>query len=132
MFSRTYQNLLVLTLLLWGLGHILISESQVIHTTDLERIQSSGELSFITRNTPTTYYIGPQGPTGFEYELASAFAHYLGVTPKVVISDEFSKILAIDSLPAHLNTFGLEVSPLGEHRLKIVEMVDHMIKTCNE
>lgn len=113
MFSRTYQNLFVLTLLLWGLGHILVSESQSIHTTDLERIQSSGELSFITRNTPTTYYIGPQGPTGFEYELASAFAHYLGVTPKVVISDEFSKILpSVSNKTAHLAAAGITVTEL--------------------
>ena len=28
---------------------------------------------------PTTYYIGVDGPTGFEYELAEGFANYLGV-----------------------------------------------------
>ncbi len=118
MTSRTYLNLFVLSLLVMGLGYLLISESQEIQTTDLEHIQKSGELSFITRNTPTTYYIGPQGPTGFEYELASAFAHYLGVTPKVVISDEFSKILpSVSKKSAHLAAAGITVT---ESRQKYV------------
>ena len=33
-----------------------------------------------TRNTPTTYYEGRQGPTGFEYELMHRFADSLGVS----------------------------------------------------
>lgn len=45
----------------------------------LEQIQAKGYLTIITRNGPTTYYEGPFGPTGFEYELASRFAEYLGV-----------------------------------------------------
>ena len=111
MFTRTYQNLIVLSLIIWGLSHVLILESQELHTTDLERIQNSGELSFITRNTPTTYYIGPEGPTGFEYELASAFAHYLGVTPKVVISDEFANILpSVSKKTADLAAAGITVT----------------------
>nr|WP_240721775.1 membrane-bound lytic murein transglycosylase MltF [Halomonas marinisediminis] len=37
-------------------------------------------LSVHTRNTPTTYYEGREGPTGFEYELARRFARQLGVS----------------------------------------------------
>lgn len=37
-------------------------------------------LSVHTRNTPTTYYEGRQGPTGFEYELMRRFADHLGVS----------------------------------------------------
>ncbi len=37
-------------------------------------------ISVHTRNTPTTYYEGRQGPTGFEYELMRRFADYLGVS----------------------------------------------------
>ncbi|MDR5860670.1 membrane-bound lytic murein transglycosylase MltF [Halomonas eurihalina] len=37
-------------------------------------------ISVHTRNTPTTYYEGRQGPTGFEYELMRRFADHLNVS----------------------------------------------------
>ena len=111
MFSRTYINLFVLALLVGGLGYVLLQESKQLHTTDLERIQLSGEINIITRNTPTTYYVGPEGPTGFEYELATAFAHHLGVYPNVIVSSEFANILpAISNQSANLAAAGITVT----------------------
>lgn len=55
---------------------------------DLERLQSRGEMVLITRNNAACYYEGPHGPTGFEYELAKAFADYLGVDLSVRIIEE--------------------------------------------
>nr|WP_229333137.1 membrane-bound lytic murein transglycosylase MltF [Halomonas sp. KAO] len=46
----------------------------------LETILARELLSVHTRNTPTTYYEGREGPTGFEYELARRFAGQLGVS----------------------------------------------------
>lgn len=62
-------------------------------TTLLEQVQQSGELVVATRNSPSTYYIGPDGPTGFEYDLARAFADHLGVSLKIVVPDTFNEIL---------------------------------------
>jgi membrane-bound lytic murein transglycosylase F len=45
----------------------------------LEQIRSSGVLKVVTRNSPTAYYLGVEGPEGPEYELASGFAKWLGV-----------------------------------------------------
>jgi membrane-bound lytic murein transglycosylase F len=45
----------------------------------LEIIQSSGQLTVVTRNGPTTYFNDKTGPTGFEYALASRLAEDLGV-----------------------------------------------------
>ena len=119
MFSRIYLNLFILTILATGLGHVLVTESKQVRTTDLERIQLSGELKIITRNTPTTYYIGPQGPTGFEYELSVAFAEHLGVTPKVIVSDEFANILpSIGNRTANVAAAGITVTV---PRLNMVE-----------
>ena len=45
----------------------------------LQRIRARGELRVVTLNAPTSYYLGAQGPQGFEYRLASAFARQLQV-----------------------------------------------------
>lgn len=55
--------------------------------------QRSGELVVLTRNSPTTYYEGPDGPTGFEYDLAHAFAEHLGVGLRMKTVDRFADIL---------------------------------------
>ncbi len=46
----------------------------------LEEVLARDFLSVHTRNTPTTYYEGREGPTGFEYELVRRFADHLGVS----------------------------------------------------
>lgn len=46
----------------------------------LETIRERELLSVHTRNTPTTFYEGREGPTGFEYELMRRFAGRLGVS----------------------------------------------------
>ena len=47
--------------------------------SDLEQIQTSGELHVLTIDGPTTYYEDGRGKNGFEYLLAKAFADSLGV-----------------------------------------------------
>ena len=54
--------------------------------TLLDRIVEQGYLSILSSNGPITYYEGPFGYTGFEYDLAEAFADYLDV--ELVIQDE--------------------------------------------
>jgi membrane-bound lytic murein transglycosylase F len=41
------------------------------------QLATQGELHLVTLNAPTCYYLGPHGPQGFEYRLASAFAQQL-------------------------------------------------------
>jgi membrane-bound lytic murein transglycosylase F len=52
--------------------------------THLERIQARGQVVMLTVNGASTYYLGAEGETGFEYELALEFARYLGVPLQVV------------------------------------------------
>ncbi|MGB7997573.1 MAG: membrane-bound lytic murein transglycosylase MltF [Photobacterium halotolerans] len=47
--------------------------------TELERIRDSGVLRIGTLNNQISYYIGPDGPTGLDYDLAQRFADKLGV-----------------------------------------------------
>ncbi|WP_111413164.1 membrane-bound lytic murein transglycosylase MltF [Billgrantia lactosivorans] len=46
----------------------------------LEAVKQRDFISIHTRNTPTTYYEGRHGPTGFEYELMRRFADFLDVS----------------------------------------------------
>ena len=58
------------------------------HLEPLERIRERGELRLVTRNGPTTYYLGRDGERGIEYELVSAFARELDV--ELVVTQAFT------------------------------------------
>lgn len=47
--------------------------------SELDKIRERGVLRVGTLNNQLSYYIGPQGPTGLEFELAKRFASELGV-----------------------------------------------------
>ncbi len=59
----------------------------------LQRVLQTGKLSVVTRNAATTYYLGAEGPTGPEYELASRFAQELGVQLDLIPMASFSNLL---------------------------------------
>ena len=90
------------------------------HLTRLQRIRERGTLVILTRNAPTTYYIGrddkPEGP---EYELARDFAKSLGVKPKFVVKDSISELLhALAQGKGDLIAAGLTRTPLRERRFR--------------
>lgn len=60
---------------------------------ELERIHARGSLIMLTVNGASTYYIGAQGETGFEYDLAGHFADYLGVPLEVVTLPALADLL---------------------------------------
>lgn len=63
---------------------LLLVGCEVPRQTDsLQSVMQSGVLKVGTRYGLTTYYNGPRGPEGFEYELAKGFADYLGVRLEV-------------------------------------------------
>ena len=62
--------------------------------SQLQQIIDRGELVVLTRNGATTYYEGPHGPSGLEYDLAAGFARFLGVRLKLRIPDTLSEILS--------------------------------------
>ncbi len=52
-----------------------------------EQIQADGTLRVITTNSATTYYLGSEGETGFEYDLARRFARSLGLKLAIITAD---------------------------------------------
>lgn len=70
--------------ILLALAAILVVTSGHHRLTELERIQARGQLVMLTINGATTYYLGPNGDAGFEYDLAQRFAEYVGVPLEVL------------------------------------------------
>ncbi|MEM9103639.1 MAG: membrane-bound lytic murein transglycosylase MltF [Pseudomonadota bacterium] len=78
----------------------------------IAQIKEKGELHIVTRNNPTTYYVGPQGPTGIEYELAQSFANFLNVELVVTVADNNSDILnLVSNQQVDLAAAGLTITP---------------------
>jgi len=60
---------------------------------DLRDVIASGTITVITRNNANCYYIYRGLPMGFEYELARAFAAFLGVSLKVRIAPRWNGMI---------------------------------------
>lgn len=71
----------VLGLVFW------LSARPVNQVDGLERVQETGKIRVVTRNNSNCYYIYRGRPMGFEYELAEAFADYLGVELEIITAD---------------------------------------------
>lgn len=61
--------------------------------TQIEQVQARGTLVMLTLNGASTYFIGPDGETGFEYDLAWNFAATVGVPLEVVPVDAIASLV---------------------------------------
>jgi membrane-bound lytic murein transglycosylase F len=85
----------------------------------LEQVLDSGELRVYTRNSATTYYHGPHGPTGLEYQLAKGFAERLGVRLKLIVEDNPENIYeGLRKGRADLAAAGLTVTDLRRQQVR--------------
>jgi len=97
-----HLTLLLVLLLLSSCGQPL---------TLLDQIKKDGVILVATRNGPTTYFEGPDGPTGFEYDLVSLLAKELNVKVKIITPSNLSDILSLVSQnQVHLAAAGLTVT----------------------
>ncbi len=85
----------------------------------LERIKAKGELIVATRVASTTYFRGPHGFTGLEFDLINLFAAELGVEPRFETPRPFSRILD-DVLTgrAHVGAAGLTITAQRSRALR--------------
>jgi membrane-bound lytic murein transglycosylase F len=87
--------------------------------TKLDAVKHAGELVVLTRNSPTTFYEGPDGPAGFEYDLAHAFAERLGVTLRMKTVDHFRDVLPmVADGQGDFAAAGITVTPLRETEIR--------------
>ncbi|MFQ6006927.1 MAG: membrane-bound lytic murein transglycosylase MltF, partial [Woeseia sp.] len=77
----------------------------------LDQVMGLGELRVVTRNSPTPYYVGPDGPAGPEFDLVRGFAEDLGVTLVINTVDSVSEILPhLLSGKSHMAAAGLSIT----------------------
>jgi membrane-bound lytic murein transglycosylase F len=89
------------------------------HLSLLEQVQRGGVLRVVTRNSPTTFYYGAEGPAGPEYELARGFAEHLGVELDMYTLDSVTQIPEeVLSGRAHLAAAALSRPALKPDRLE--------------
>lgn len=85
--------------------------------SQLEKVLQRGTLTMLTRNGASTYYIGPDGATGPEVELAREFAAYLGVGLEIKAVDSFNKLAGmLESGQGDLIAANLTRTPMREER----------------
>ncbi|MES0362343.1 MAG: membrane-bound lytic murein transglycosylase MltF [Desulfobacteria bacterium] len=85
----------------------------------LERILESGTITVITRNNAHCYYTYRDQDMGFEYDLAKAFADFLGVELKVKVSESWDRLLpSLDKGDGEFVAASMTIIP---SRLKFVD-----------
>lgn len=78
----------------------------------LRDILEGGELVVVSRGSPTTFYLGRDGPTGFEHDLARMLAEDLGVELRLEPAFTLDGVLLqLERGEAHIAAAGLSFTP---------------------
>ena len=78
--------------------------------SNLNRIERTGTLVVATPNSPSTYYLGPYGATGPDYDLATNLARSLGVKLKILeVANGYDALQAVQDGKADIAAPGVAV-----------------------
>lgn len=89
-----------LSFFLFGwLSHMAYEPSKPLKPTLLSKIKASGTLNVVLLNSPSTYYIGADGPQGFEYDLLNSYAEYLGVDLNITMANTVKEAIELSKSP---------------------------------
>jgi membrane-bound lytic murein transglycosylase F len=116
-FQNRFSQRIIALMIATAVGLTLTGCAETPST--LQQVKSQGELVIVTRNGPTTYYEGPFGATGPEYDLANLFAEHLGVTLKVKTATSLNEIIPmIAEREAHFAAAGLTITEERRKRIR--------------
>lgn len=111
MYFGTFTTVLLLLFLLPGKFGLEKPERPDRENGVLESILESGEMVVLTRNAPTTYYFGPDGETGYEHDLVTAYADHLGVDVRFKLRHTVEDVLgALENGEGHFAAAGLTLT----------------------
>lgn len=107
-----YLNWKILIPILLAIPQFLFSHC--MEKDIMKRIKETGELIVLTRNNGHCYYIYQDKKMGFEYDLAKAFADYLGVKLKIRVTEWESLIDEILKGKGDIIAASMTVTPLRQ------------------
>lgn len=95
------------------------TETPVERVVSLKQIRNQGVLKIVTMNSPATFYNLRDQNTGFEYDLASEFAAYLGVRLDVNVAGTYTELIQqVRDHQVDLAAASLTVTPQRETELR--------------
>jgi membrane-bound lytic murein transglycosylase F len=94
-------TLIAICFFLFGwMGHALYENGhKIIKHSTLKKIQKEGVLNVVLLNSPSTYYIGSDGPKGFEHDLLNSYATHLGVKLNITTANTVKEALELSKNP---------------------------------
>jgi membrane-bound lytic murein transglycosylase F len=81
----------------------------------LAKIKKEKKLNVVLLNAPSTYYIGSEGPQGFEYDLLKSYAKHLGVKLNITPAHTVKEALRLSKNPnIYITSASLAKTPSRE------------------
>ena len=121
--DRKLRGISAVLLIVGGLTLLSVENKVSI----LNEIKLTGTLAVATRNSPTTYYEGPEGPRGFEYDLIKRFADELGVELEIIIPHSLDRIISmVSNNEVHFAAAGLTVTDARKQVLRFSSPYQHV------
>ncbi|MDK9693815.1 MAG: membrane-bound lytic murein transglycosylase MltF [Sulfurimonas sp.] len=81
-------------------GHAFYDNGhKIVRDSTLKKIKKEGVLNVVLLNSPSTYYIGSDGPKGFEYDLLNSYATHLGVKLNITTANTIKEALELSKNP---------------------------------
>ncbi len=98
--------------------HALYNDAyKMIKESTLKKIKKGGVLNVVLLNSPSTYYIGSDGPKGFEYDLIESYANHLGVKLNITTANTIKEALELSKNPEiHITSASLTKTPQREQK----------------
>ena len=93
--GRPAPQLFILALWVLAVWYVINPIVNQYKFNTLHKIMKAGQITMITRNSAHCYYTYREEPMGFEYELAKAFADYLGVKLSVQIAEDWEEMIPV-------------------------------------
>ena len=81
----------------------------------LEKIKQTKVLNVVLLNAPSTYYIGVEGPQGFEYDLLKSYADHLGADLNITAAHTIKEAIELSKNPnIYITSASLAKTPQRE------------------